>query len=368
MDVGVTELNSIKGKVLKVFHHTVACLGVGSLRDGEYDGKPCLVKWFSKEDLIKIGCRMQLYRNLRDHLLQVTPGEQLLWPVDISEVRDEAFGYVTYHDLSSYRSLADIMESTTNYENCEAIVNAASCLVSAFAKIRQRNYYFLHMTEEDIFIHPKSGRLMITNVEFLRKKTEKIEPPSEEKEEWKPTVVSRLFPPVCIKKERIPNEHSDYYLLSVLLFEILYLNHPLEGHHAVMYPVMGEKEKTEVYGIRPCFVYDKTDSSNRPVRGIHINMRIRRNMYPRYIQEIFSRVFSQKALKKGLVYSAVENWDRLFERLRKHIAVCPYCGMDYFQQSGKHLICRKCQKPLVSPEIEACDSAERTDDLGWTDG
>ena len=38
MDVGVTELNSIKGKVLKVFHHTVACLGVGSLRDGEYDG------------------------------------------------------------------------------------------------------------------------------------------------------------------------------------------------------------------------------------------------------------------------------------------------------------------------------------------
>ena len=81
-----------------------------------------------------------------------------------------------------------------------------------------------------------------------------------------------------------------------------------------------------------------------------------------------SRQEVKAALKKGLVYSAVENWDRLFERLRKHIAVCPYCGMDYFQQSGKHLICRKCQKPLVSPEIEACDSAERTDDLGWTDG
>lgn len=363
MDLKVIKLNSVKGKTIKVFSHTVARLSFGSIREAEYDGDPCLVKWFSGEELVSTGCGMQLYENLKAHLLTDSPDESLLWPMDISNVKNNSFCYVVDRDISLYRALADMMEGPGNYKNCDAIVNAALCLTKAFMMIKQKAYYFLYMTEEDLFIHPLTGQVVIANVEFLRKKINSkntevsLQKPSDDL--WGPRKVSRLFPPVCVRKERPPNERSDYYLLSVLLFEILYLSHPLEGRRAAEYPFMGEKENMEVYGSFPCFIYDREDDSNRPVRGIHINMYIRRNMYPFYIQDHFSRVFSQAALRKNLAFTSAHKWYELFRKLRGQLEYCPDCGRGYFKQPGQQT-CRNCKKKLG-------DSYQKPVPLRWTD-
>ena len=118
-----------------------------------------------------------------------------------------------------------MMEGTDNYKSCETIVNAALCLTKAFTMLKKKSHYFLYMTEDDLFIHPQSVRIIIANVEFLKKE-------EEPGGLWELLNVSRLFPPVCVRKERLPNERSNCYLLSVLLFEILYLSHPLEGRCA----------------------------------------------------------------------------------------------------------------------------------------
>lgn len=353
MGVEVIELNSVKGKTLKIFDHMVAQLSFGSIRTAEYDGAPCFVKYFSSKDFARSNCGMQLYENLKAHLLADSPDESFLWPIDLSNVEKNSFCYVINRDFSLYRSLADMMEGTDNYKSCETIVNAALCLTKAFTMLKKKSHYFLYMTEDDLFIHPQSGRIIIANVEFLKKE-------EEPGGLWELLNVSRLFPPVCVRKERLPNERSNCYLLSVLLFEILYLSHPLEGRCAAKYPFMGEKENMEVYGSRPCFIYDHEDASNRPVRGVHINMYIRRNMYPLYIQEHFSRVFSKEALSKNLAYTSVDKWYELFRELRDLLDFCPDCGREYFRQSGQR-VCRNCKKELN-------DSFQKTTSLRWTDG
>ena len=86
MGVEVIELNSVKGKNLKIFDHMVAQLSFGSIRTAEYDGAPCFVKYFSSEDFANSNCGMRLYENLKAHLLADSPDESFLWPIDLSNI------------------------------------------------------------------------------------------------------------------------------------------------------------------------------------------------------------------------------------------------------------------------------------------
>jgi len=337
MSMESVEMCSIKGGKIRA-SGMAAQTGFGVIRDGEYDGTPCQCKWFSKEELARTGCKKALYENLKHHLEREPLGPWFLWPADLS-LWQGSFGYVLNGDLKNYLSLGDFMEGKGAYESWSSIVNAALNLVSAFTSLNHDQHRFLHMAEDDIFIHPKTGQLLIGNVEFA----------AGDNALWKPVFASRLIPPCGVMGKPTSYQSWNRHMLAVLLFELLYLNHPLEGCRAAAYPVMDGKVKRIIYGSEPCFVQDPEDDSNRPVRGIHANLLRRWEMYPDYIRKLFFSAFSKAALKGRDPGIPCEKWYYAFMKFRSYIIPCPFCGTENIWKGGAK--CRKCKKLLAPPAV-----------------
>lgn len=357
------EIDSVKGKKIRISEdiNFIAQPGFGTVRTAEYEGNPCLVKWFSREELGRIGCGRQMYENLTAHLEQESPGRSFLWPADISKM--EAGGSLCYvidnSDLLTYRaaekekdsplayrSLADFMERKCTFGNWLSMVNTALCLITAFSQLRKKNYNFLHMTEDDIFIQAKTGRILIANMEFAAKGKGK----GANNGGWRPASSSRMLPPACVMNKKAPDRQAADYMLAALLFEILYLNHPLEGYRAASRPVMDERAKKEIYGSQPCFSYDDSNQSNRPVPGLHSYLINFWKLYPDYVGDAFSEAFCQEVLKGQKAPIPLERWYHIFARMRSLIVSCPSCGTENIWQSGDQK-CRKkgCDTVLKPP-------------------
>lgn len=333
--MAATKIDSIKGKQIRV-GECVARLGFGTISAGKCDGDNCLVKWFAKDDLDRMGCGQQLYKNLLSNVEKEAPGKAWMWPEDVTEWDRDAFGYVIRQDLSAYLSLSDLMEEKGYYDGWYSVVNAALSLIIAFMQLEQSGYYMLHMTEDDIFIHPKTGRVLIANTEFAGSGWGA----------WKPARSGRIAAPGYIAGD---GQVSNRYMLAVLLFELLYLHHPLEGERAALYPVMDEKAEKKIYGTNPCFVYDQKDETNRPVRGIHINLIRRWGLYPEFIKEAFTAAFRQEVLKGRGSFVDITEWYRIFIKLRSYIVPCT-CGMENIWQPGESK-CRRCKNPLFQTNL-----------------
>lgn len=330
------KINSIKGRQIQA-GECVARPGFGTISNGKSDSDNCLVKWFAKDELEQMGCARQLYKNLLSNVEKEAPGKAWMWPEDVTEQGDgEAFGYVIRQDLSAYLSLSDLMEEKGYYEGWYSIVNAALSLITAFMQMEQSGYHMLHMTEDDIFIHPKTGRVLIANAEFAGSGSGT----------WKPARPGRIAAPGYIRGD---GQGSDSYMLAVLLFEILYLHHPLEGEQAAMYPVMDEDAEKKVYGVSPRFVYDAEDETNRPVRGIHINLIRRWGLYPEFVREAFTAAFRQDVMKGKAPFVDMAEWYRIFMKLRSYVVPCT-CGMENIWQPGEQK-CRKCKTPLIQTNL-----------------
>lgn len=59
---------------------------------------------------------------------------------------------------------------------------------------------------------------------------------------------------------------------------------------------MTESYERKFYGSEAIFIYDPTNNTNRPVRGIHQNVIKRWFVFPSILRETFEREFSQDYL------------------------------------------------------------------------
>lgn len=342
----------VNGQEIEVWD-PVARPGFGSIRRAKYEGVQRLVKYYSREDLKgldKIGT--YIYDNLKACLGQESPGRAFLWPAAVSEQK-QGFCYVLDGDLSSFLSLSDLMEEKGKYDGWSAIANAALHLTEAFLQMKKRHGCYGYLTEDDIFIHPKTGRVLIANTEFLQfheggRKSGK----SQTKSPAAPlSCTCRLLPPECISRQKEPDGRAADYMLSVLLFELLYLHHPLEGYKGAACPAVTEDMIQKVYGTSPCYVFDPEDESNRPVRGIHVNVLRRASVYPEMISRAFEKAFSRKALTGKEPFMTAEEWYQIFLAFRSCVYPCT-CGMETIWQPGAETqVCRKCRSRLASPAL-----------------
>ena len=96
-----------------------------------------------------------------------------------------------------------------------------------------------------------------------------------------------------------PSTDTDLFSLSVILFELFFLAHPLEGANCCKYPCLTQQIEKDLYAIHPVFVCSNTDRSNAPVRGTSSNLMNLWPIYPEYLHDAFQQAFSEDGLKNG---------------------------------------------------------------------
>jgi hypothetical protein len=111
---------------------------------------------------------------------------------------------------------------------------------------------------------------------------------------------------------------------------LFFANHPFEGAKVVACPCMTEAFEKRFYGSEALFIYDPTDKTNLPVRGVHQNVIRRWPLFPSLLKETFIEEFSEDKLKNPQKRIIEQGWQKIITQVRDELVVCPNCHEETF--------------------------------------
>lgn len=288
--------------------------GQGIVYRAEYGGREYALKWFFPGALKRPKEFLQnMYQNISDG----APTRSFLWPRFVTEETEGSFGYLMELRPSEYLSFTDILNAKARIVKHSARVNAALTIVESFIALHRQGKSYQDLNDGNFFIDPSDGKVLICDNDNVAPYGVNLGIAGK----------CRYMAPEVVLGEK-PGMQSDYFSLAVMLFLLLFLSHPLEGEKVVKSVCLTDKHEIRHYGSDPVFIFDPSNRTNRPVRGVHNNAIALWPLYPDFIREAFIRSFTDGIRRKERRVSDSE-WLRLFIRLRDEIVTCG-CGCENF--------------------------------------
>lgn len=309
--------------------------GQGDVYVVRYNGEEKALKWYKPTGIGKD--KQAFYENLKRNVSNGSPSPAFLWPLDVTEWKDDVFGYVMDLRPNGYYEVSDFMLTKVRFPSYRTMVDAALRIVSAYRILHNKGYSYQDLNDGNFFINPQNGKVLICdndNVAPDRVETGIIGKP-------------RYMAPEIVTHKDMPNSFSDRFSMSVILFLLFFLNHPLEGKRSLV-PALTPKLQEELYGTRAVFIMDKENKDNAPDPFIHKNVCMIWKLLPDYMQERFYKAFSQEALYNPNARPKEVNWIKDLVRFRSDIIPCS-CGNEVFRQEGKPCRCEKCGNVIKIP-------------------
>lgn len=309
--------------------------GQGAVYVVDYNGEKKALKWYKK---IALGdSPSAFYDNIKQNIMRGSPSPEFLWPLDITEWVDGTFGYIMDLRPEGYYEVTEFMLRHVKFKSFRTIIDAALQIVSAYRILHNEGYSYLDLNDGNFFINPQTGRVLICD-------NDNVAPENHETGiKGKP----RYMAPEIVMGKNKPNSLSDRFSMSVILYILFCLNHPLEGKRylvAGLTPAHQEK----LYGSEPLFMMDPDDHSNGPHPVVHSNSITMWRCLPDYMRKIFESAFSQKALQRPAARPKEIDWLKVLTRFRSEIVRCS-CGNEIFIEDGKPCSCDGCRKMAVVP-------------------
>lgn len=309
--------------------------GQGRVYIADYNDQKKALKWYKKGGLGENP--MAFYENIKQNVIKGAPSLEFLWPLDITEWVDGTFGYIMDLRPDGYYEVTEYMLCHVRFKSYRAIIDAAMSIVSAFRMLHNAGYSYQDMNDGNFFINPQNGKVLICD-------NDNVAPDGTEM-----GIIGKpryMAPEIVLRKSR-PNSLSDRFSMSLILYILFCLNHPLEGKRYLV-PGLTPALQEKLYGSEPLFMMDPDDSSNGPHPFVHKNSIVVWSCLPDYIQKIFLTAFSQKSFQKPSARPREVDWLNVLTRFRSEIVACQ-CGNEIFTQQGKPCKCEKCGRKANIP-------------------
>ena len=299
-----------------------------------YNGAPKALKIYKPSALKD---PQAFYNDVKEKLQRGSPSPSFLWPTDLLKWNGNTFGYIMDLRPSEYEELSAFMAGSVYFASFKVAVSAALQIIAAFRILHNQGYSYQDLNDGNFFINPKTGDVLICdndNVAQNGKNTGILGKP-------------RYMAPEIVRHETMPNTQTDRFSLSVILFIMLTMTHPLEGKRYLV-PCLTPEIEEQIYGTEPIFLLDPDDKRNAPIAGIHNNIGIVWPVLPQYMKDAFLREFSQEVLKNPGRRSTEANWQTLLIRFRSEIIPCGMCGNEVFTYNAAAPVCDRCKRSLGS--------------------
>ncbi len=311
--------------------------GQGTVYRAEYGGREYALKWFFPGVLKR---PEEFLRNLCQNISDGPPTRSFLWPLFVTEETEGSFGYLMELRPEKYISFTDILNAKERIVKHSARANAALTIVESFIALHRQGKSYQDLNDGNFFVDPVSGDVLICDNDNVAPYGVNLGIAGK----------CRYMAPEVVLGEK-PGMQSDYFSLAVMLFLLLFLSHPLEGEKVIKSVCLTDRHEIKHYGSNPVFIFDPSDSTNRPVRGVHNNAIALWPLYPEFIREAFIRSFTDGIQHKERRVSDGE-WLRLFVRLRDEIVTCG-CGCENFacvnQSADGSVRCVGCGAQIAAP-------------------
>ena len=251
-----------------------------------------------------------------------------------------SFGYVMGLRPSNYKEFSDFLLAKVHFSSLSAAVNAALNITNGFRELHRKGFSYQDLNDGNFFLDPVTGDVLICDNDNVAPYGESLGIAGK----------ARYMAPEVVRNIKHPDIMTDRFSLAVVLFRLLFLDHPLEGKRVVEQPCLTEEMELKFYGRDPVFIYDKADDSNRPVHGIHANTLRFWPVYPKFIREQFSKAFSKEAMSGKESRPTDNDWQIIFTQLRDCIVKCP-CGGETFLDLTGDSLCINCGLKIPKPPV-----------------
>ena len=313
--------------------------GQGVVYKVNYAGKELALKWYFGN---KLSNADKFYRNIQNNIKQGAPTSAFLWPLEITEYFEGSFGYLMELRPSEYKDFSMFLLAKEHFANIEAIINTALCITNGFRELHNKGYSYQDLNDGNFFVNPKTGDVLICDNDNVAPYGENLGIAGK----------CRYMAPEVVMGKKRPDSHTDRFSLAVVLYMLLFLNHPLEGKRT-MCPCLTEELERKFYGSDPVFVWDSSNDGNRPVRGVHTNEIKLWPLYPEFVRKTFEKAFSHEVMVgDDTTHRVIEKeWQEVFTTLRDLMVKCT-CGSETFIDPSLHACrCINCGKSIERPLI-----------------
>lgn len=313
--------------------------GQGIVYKVRYNGRELALKWYFVN---KLHDPDRFYRNLQNNISKGAPTKAFLWPLEITEYYEGSFGYLMELRPSEYEDFSKFLLAKVRFSSIEAMINAALCITKGFRALHSQGFSYQDLNDGNFFVNPKNGDVLICDNDNV----------AEYGDGFGIAGKCRYMAPEVVLGKAQPSVHTDKFSLAVVLYLLLCLNHPLEGKRTLC-PCMTEELERKYYGADPVFVWDPENTSNRPVRGVHVNELKRWPVYPKFVRKTFEEAFSHEAMVgEDVEHRVIEKkWQEVFTALRDCLSTCS-CGSETFIDVTKpECQCINCGKTISRPLV-----------------
>ena len=259
------------------------------------------------------------YRNLEYNIASGAPSDAFLWPEYLTEKQQGSYGYIMKLRPQNYYEFGNFLLAKVSFKSFTAMLSAAMRICDGFMMLHRFGYSYQDLNDGNFFIDPQTGDVLICDNDNVMPQGEKSGIMGK----------ARYMAPEIVAGG-IPDKYSDRFSLSVILFMLFYANHPFEGAKVVACPCMTESFEKRFYGSEALFIYDPTDKSNLPVRGIHQNVIRRWPAFPQLLRDTFIEEFSKEKLQNPSARMIEQNWKKIISTVRDSLVVCCHCAEETF--------------------------------------
>lgn len=299
----------------------------------EMNGKQYALKWYTHD------CTKEFYDNLDNNIKNGAPTDSFLWPQFLTVWQEKRFGYIMALRPDEYKDFSHFLLAKVRFASLSAMTNAALQISNAFRELHRKGYSYQDLNDGNFFIHPTSGEVLICDNDNVAPYGKNLGIAGK----------CRYMAPEVVLRKSLPNADSDRFSLSILLFMLLFNNHPLEGKLIAGVPCMTDQMERRFYGSSPVFIFDPTNDTNRPVMGIHTNAIRRWPIFPQFIKDAFIHIFGAEGIHEPNKRNPENEWRKLFVRLRDETVKCS-CGSETFiNMDAPESTCINCGKKLGKP-------------------
>lgn len=299
----------------------------------DLNGKEYALKWYSHP------CEQAFYDNLDNNIKNGAPTDAFLWPQYLTAWKEKHFGYLMAVRPGEYKDFSHYLLAKVRFGSLSAMINAALQISNSFRELHRKGYSYQDLNDGNFFIHPQTGDVLICDNDNVAPYGKNLGIAGK----------CRYMAPEVVLSKTKPNADSDRFSLAVMLFMLLFNNHPLEGKMIASVPCMTEEYERRFYGSSPIFIFDPANDNNRPVMGIHTNAMRRWPIFPKFVQEAFVHAFGSEGIHEPQKRKPENEWQKLFVRLRNKTVQCSCGGETFIDAVAAESTCVNCGKKLGKP-------------------
>jgi serine/threonine protein kinase len=286
-------------------------------------GKEYALKWY-------ISPSEWMYNNIGKLIEKGAPSDDFLWPQMLTCKNDGFFGYVMELRSSDYKDIIkgrQVVDFNKFANPVLTKITVAMRICDALKKLHANGLIFYDLNDGGFFINPANGKVLICDCD-------NVSPLGESNMGG----MMRYKAPEIVEGISEANKQTDYFSLSVILFLLLYGNHPFEGAEALNYPCYTTAIEKKIYGQNAVFICDPDNESNRPVKNIHTNVLKWWQFYPKTLNDAFVKAFSKDAITNPQKRIRETEWIDVLCRTRDLLVKCN-CGEETFARKEGCFFC-----------------------------